>query len=154
MKSSDKTWSTGGGNGSSALQDSCLENPMNNMKRQKSMPLEDEPPRLERVLYVTGEERRALINSSRKKAMTAPKQNQCLIMAVSGGESKIRCSKEQYCIGTWNLRSMNQGKLNVIKQKMAEKEMATHSSILAYRIPWTEEPGGLLSIGSHRVGLD
>ena len=35
-----------------------------------------------------------------------------------------------------------------------EKEMATHSSVLAWRIPWTEEPGGLLSIGSHRVGYD
>ena len=35
-----------------------------------------------------------------------------------------------------------------------EKEMATHSSILAWRILWIEEPGGLLSIGSHRVGHD
>ena len=35
-----------------------------------------------------------------------------------------------------------------------EKEMATHSSVLAQRIPWTEEPGGLLSMGSHRVGHD
>ena len=35
-----------------------------------------------------------------------------------------------------------------------EKEMATHSRILAWSIPWTEEPGGLLSIGSHRVGQD
>ena len=38
---------------------------------------------------------------------------------VSGGESKIRCCKEQYCIGTWIIRSMNQGKLDVVKQEMA-----------------------------------
>ena len=40
-------------------------------------------------------------------------------MAVTGGESKARCCKEQYCIGTWNVRFMNQGKLEVVKQKMA-----------------------------------
>ena len=40
-------------------------------------------------------------------------------MGVSGGESKDQSSKEQYCIGTWNVRSMNQGKLEVVKQEMA-----------------------------------
>ena len=40
-------------------------------------------------------------------------------MDVSGGGSKVRCCKEQYCIGTWNVRSMNQGKLEVVKQEMA-----------------------------------
>ena len=40
-------------------------------------------------------------------------------MDVSGGESKAQCCKEQYCIGTWNVRSVNQGKLEVIKQEMA-----------------------------------
>ena len=40
-------------------------------------------------------------------------------MEVSGGESQVRCCKEQYCIGTWNVRSMNQGKLEVVKQEMA-----------------------------------
>ena len=40
-------------------------------------------------------------------------------MDVSGGESKGQCCKEQYCIGTWNIRSMNQGKLEVVKQEMA-----------------------------------
>ena len=39
-------------------------------------------------------------------------------MDVSGGESKVQCYKEQYCIGTWNVRSMNQGKLEVVKQEM------------------------------------
>ena len=54
--------------------------------------------------------------------------------------------KMQYCIGTWNVRSMNQGKLEVVKQ-----EMATHSSTLAWKIPWTEEPDSLQTSGSQRV---
>ena len=44
--------------------------------------------------------------------------NNTLIMSYSGDGSKVQCSKEQYCIGTWNVRSMNQGKLEVIKQEM------------------------------------
>ena len=40
-------------------------------------------------------------------------------MDVTGGRSKVQCCKEQYCIGTWNVRSMNQGKLEVVKQEMA-----------------------------------
>jgi len=43
---------------------------------------------------------------------------QCPVVAVSDNESKVWCCKEQYCIGTWNVRSMNQGKLNVVKQEM------------------------------------
>ena len=41
------------------------------------------------------------------------------VVDVSGGESKVQCYKEQYCIGTWNVTSMNQGKLEVVKQEMA-----------------------------------
>ena len=41
------------------------------------------------------------------------------VVDVIGGKSKVRCCKEQYCIGTWNIRSMNQGKLEVVKQEMA-----------------------------------
>ena len=48
-----------------------------------------------------------------------PKQKQYPAVDVTGDKSKIRCCKEQYCIGTWNVRSMNQGKLEVIKQEMA-----------------------------------
>ena len=47
------------------------------------------------------------------------KQKQQLVVDVTGDKSNIRCSKEQYCIGTWNVRSMNQGKLEVVKQEMA-----------------------------------
>ena len=48
-----------------------------------------------------------------------PKQKQYPVVDVPGGRSKIRCCKEQHCIGTWNVRSMNQGKLEVVKQEMA-----------------------------------
>ena len=48
-----------------------------------------------------------------------PKQKQYPVVDVTGDIRKVRCSKEQYCIGTWNVRSMNQGKLEVVKQEMA-----------------------------------
>ena len=48
-----------------------------------------------------------------------PKQKQYPVVDVTGDRSKVRCYKEQYCIGTWNVRSMNQGKLEVVKQEMA-----------------------------------
>ena len=48
-----------------------------------------------------------------------PKQKQYAVVDVTGDRSKIRCCKEQYCIGTWNVRSMNQDKLEVVKQQMA-----------------------------------
>ena len=48
-----------------------------------------------------------------------PKQKQHPVVDVTGDRSKLQCCKEQYCIGTWNVRSMNQGKLKVVKQEMA-----------------------------------
>ena len=48
-----------------------------------------------------------------------PKQKQYPVVDVTGDRSKVRCCKEQYCIGTWNVRSMDQGKLEVVKQEMA-----------------------------------
>ena len=50
---------------------------------------------------------------------TEPKQKQHPVVDVTGDRSKVPCYKEQYCIGTWNVRSMNQGKLEVVKQEMA-----------------------------------
>ena len=58
----------------------------------------------------------------RRDEKTEPKQKQCPGVYVSGGESKVWCSKEQYCIGTWNVRSMNQGKLEVVKIPQAMVE--------------------------------
>ena len=118
MKNSDKMWSTGGRNGK-LHQCSCCKNPMNDMKRQNDMTLEDQPPRLDDVQYATGEEWRAITSSYRKDKVTGPKQKQCSVVDVSGGESKVQSCKEQYCLGTWNVRSMNQGKLDVVKQEVA-----------------------------------
>ena len=58
-------------------------------------------------------------NNSKKNEGMAPKQKQYPVIDVTGDRSKVRCCKEQYCIGTWNVRFMNQGKLEVVKQEMA-----------------------------------
>ena len=58
-------------------------------------------------------------NKSRKNEGMEPKQKQYPVVDVTGDRSKVRCCKEQSCIGTWNVRSMNQGKLEVVKQEMA-----------------------------------
>ena len=73
----------------------------------------------EGVQCATGEEQRAITNNSRKKEAAGPKRKQHSVVDMSGGESEVQCYKEQYCIGTWNLRSMNQCKLEVIKHEMA-----------------------------------
>ena len=52
-----------------------------------------------------------------------PKQKQHPAVDVTGDGSKVQCCKEQYCIGTWNVRSMNQGKLEVVKQEMARENI-------------------------------
>ena len=115
MDSSDKMWSTGEGNGK-LLQYSCFENSMNSMKRRKGVTLKDELPRSVHAQYTTGDQWR---NNSRKNEGMEPKQNQYPVVDVTGDRNKVRCCKEQYCIGTWNVRSMNQGKLEVVKQEMA-----------------------------------
>ena len=89
---------------------------MNNMKKQKDRKLKDELPRSVGAQYATGEEWR---NNSRKNEEMEPKQNQHPVVDVTGDRSKVQCCKEQCCIGTWNARSVNQGKLEVVKQEMA-----------------------------------
>ena len=85
---------------------------MNSMKKQKDITLKDEHSRSLGAQYATGEERR---NNSRKNKEMEPKQKQHPIVDVTGDRSKVRCCKQQYRIGTWNVRSMNQGKLEVVK---------------------------------------
>ena len=111
VQSSGKMWSPGEGNGK-PLQYSFLENPMKNMKRQKDRAPKDELPRSVDAQYATGDQWR---NNSRKNEGMDPKQKQYSVEDVTGDRSKVRCCKEQYCIGTWNVRSMNQGKLEVVK---------------------------------------
>ena len=90
---------------------SCLENPMNSMKRQKDRTLKEELPRLVGAQYATGDQWR---NNFTKNEKMEPKQKQHPAVDVSGRESKVRCCKKQYCIGTWSVRSMSQGKLEVV----------------------------------------
>ena len=116
VESCDKMWSTGEGNGK-PLQYSCLENPMNCMKRQKDGALKDELPSLVGAQYATGDHWR---NKSRKNEETEPKQNQHPVVDMTVDGSNVRCCKEKYCIGTWNVRSINQSKLDVIKQEMED----------------------------------
>ena len=92
---------------------------MSSMERQKDMTLEDELPRSEGVQYATGEECRRITNSPRTNEAAGPKQVGCSVVDMPDDESKIQCCKEQYCIGTWNVRSINQGKLDEVKQEMA-----------------------------------
>ena len=86
---------------------------MNSMKRQNDRIPKEELPRSLGAQYTTGDQWR---NNSRKNEEMEPKQKQYPVADVTGDRSKIRCSKEQYCIGTWNVRSMNQGKLEAVKR--------------------------------------
>ena len=86
------------------------------MKRQKYRTLEDELPRLVGAQYAAGDQWR---NNSRKNEETEPKQKQHPVVDVTGDRNNARYYKEHYCTGTWNVRSMNQGKLEVVKQEMA-----------------------------------
>ena len=83
------------------------------MKRQNDRILKEELPRSIGAQYATGDQRR---NNSRKTEGMEPKQKQYPVVDVTGDRSKVRCYEEQYCIGTWNVRCMNQGKLEVVKR--------------------------------------
>ena len=89
---------------------------MNSMKRQKDRTLKVDLARLVGAQVATGDQWR---NTSRKNDDIEPKQKQHPVVDVTGDGSKIQCCKEQYYIGTWNVRSMNQGKLEEVKQEMA-----------------------------------
>ena len=115
VERSDRMWSTGERNGKS-LQYSCLENTMNSMKRQNDRILKEKLPRSVDAKYATGDQWR---NNSRKNEETEPKQKQRSVVDLTGDGSKVQCCKEQNCIGTWNVRSMNQGTLEVVNQEMA-----------------------------------
>ena len=90
VERSDRMWSTGEGNGK-PLQYSCLENPMNSMRRQKDTTLKDELPRLVGTQYASGEEWR---NNSRKNEGMEPKQKQHPVVDVTGDGSKLQSCKE------------------------------------------------------------
>ena len=104
---------------------------MSSMKRQKDRTLKDELPRSVGAQYATGDRLR---NNSRKNKGKEPKQKQHPAVDVTGDRSKVRCCKEQYCIGTWNVRSMNQGKLEVVKQETARVNV---NILGASELKWT-----------------
>ena len=105
---------------------------MNSMKRQKDRTLKDELPRLVGAQYASADQCR---NNSRKNEGMEPKQKQHPVVDVTGDGSKVRCCKEQYCIGTSNVRSMNQGKLEVLKQEMTRLNVDILGII---ELKWTE----------------
>ena len=81
---------------------------MNSMKRQKDRTLKDELLRSVGIQYATGD---LWSTNSRKNEETETKQKHPVV-DVTGDRSKVQCCKEQYCIGNWNVRSMNQAKLS------------------------------------------
>ena len=88
-------------------------------------------PSLVVVQYATGEEQR---ESSRKNEEAGQKQKWHPDADVSGGESKVQCCTEQYCIGTWKVRSMNQGELEIVKQEMLRVNI---NSLGISKLKWT-----------------
>ena len=130
VERSDRALSTGEGNGK-PLQYSCLESPMNSMKRQKDRTLKDEHPRFVCAQYTNGDQWR---NNSRKNEEMKTKQKQHPAVDVTGDGSKVRCCKEQYYLGTWYVRSMNQGKLEVVKQEMARMNI---DILVISKLKWT-----------------
>ena len=89
---------------------------MKSMKRKNDRILKGELPRSVDAQYATADQWR---NNSIKNEGMEPKQTLYPVVDVTGDRSKVRCCKEQYCIGTRNVRCMNQGKLEVVKQEMA-----------------------------------
>ena len=103
---------------------------MNSMKRQNDRILKEKLPGSVGAQYATGDQWR---NNSRKNEGMEPKQKQYPAVDVTGDRSKVQGCKEQYCIGTWDVRSMNQGKLEAIKQEMARVNIY----ILGSELKWT-----------------
>ena len=94
--------------------------------------MKEELPRSVGAQYATGDQWR---NNSRMNEGKEPKQKQHPVVDVTGDRSKVQCYKEQYYIGTWNVRSMNLGKLEVVKQEMARVSV----DILGIsELKWTE----------------
>ena len=91
-----------------------------------------EHPRSVGAQYATGDEWR---NNSRKNEGMEPKQKEDPAVDMTGDRRKVQCCKKRYCIDTWNVRSMNQGKLKVVKQEMA----SINVDILGIsELKWTE----------------
>ena len=104
---------------------------LNSKKMQKDRTWKNELPRSVGTQYATGDQ---WGNNSRKSEETEPKQKHHRVVDVTGDGSKVRCCKEQYCIGTWNGRSTNQGKLQVVKQ---ERTRGNINILGVSKLKWT-----------------
>ena len=122
VESSDKMWSTGEGNGK-PLQYSCLENPMNSMKRQKDRTLKEELPRSVAAQYATGDQ---WINNSRKTEEMEPKQKQYPAVDVTDDRSKVRC---MYGCESWTVKKAERRRIDAF-------ELWCWRRLL--RVPWTQ----------------
>ena len=131
VERSDRIWSTGEGNGK-PCQYSCLENPTNCMKRQKDRTLKDEFLKSVGAQYATADQWK---DNSGKNEEMEPKQKQYPAVGVTGDRSKVRCCKEQYWTGTCNVRCVNQGKLEEVKQEMARVDIDISG---ISKLKWTE----------------
>ena len=94
--------------------------PHEHYEKAKDRTLKDEPPRSVGTQYATGDQWR---KNSRKNEGMEPQQKQHPVVDGTDDRSKVLCCKEQYCIEIWNVRSMNQGKLEVVKQEMARVDI-------------------------------
>jgi len=124
VERSNRMWSTGEGNGK-PLRILALRTPWTAWKGKKIGHWKMNSPGAQ---YATGDEWR---NNSRKNEGMEPKQKQHPVVDGNGLRSKVWCCKEQYCIGTWNVRSTTQGTLEVVKQEMARANIK-----LDYRESW------------------
>ena len=130
VESSDKMWSTGEGSGK-VLQYSRLENPMNSMKRQKDRTLKDELSRSVGAQYATGDQWR---NNSRKNEEMEPKQKQHPVVDKTVIEASSYAVKSKIAIRTWIVESMNQGKLEVVKQEITRMNI---DILVISELKWT-----------------
>ena len=101
------------------------------MKRQNGRILKEELPRSVGAQYAIGDWWR---NNSRKNEGIEPKQKQYPVVDVTGDRRKVQCYKDQYSIGTWNVKSMNQSKLEVVKQEMARVNV---NILVISELKWT-----------------
>ena len=105
------------------------------MKRQKDRTLKHELLRSVGVQYATGDQWR---NNSKQNEGMEPKQKQHPVVNGTGDGGRVRCCKEQYCIGTWNVRSMNQGKFSSVQ--FSSVQLLSHVQLFVTHEPQHARP--------------
>ena len=100
---------------------------MDTMKKQKYMTLENEFPdqKVSNILLVKSREKLLILPERMKSNPLLSGSKHKDIQGISGGENKVKCCKEQYCIGTWNSRYMDQGNLDVVEKETVSLKSAS-----------------------------